>query len=834
MTITRRLFRYALWLALFGFLAGVAAVGITYWLLKPSLPEVSELKNVALQVPLRVLSRDGKLIATFGETRRIPVNIATVPKQLKEAVLAAEDANFYNHPGIDWHGVVRAVWHVIITGGEKGQGGSTITQQVARSFFLSPEKLYTRKIKEMFIALRMEHSLSKDEILELYLNKMFMGHRSYGVAAAAEFYYGRTLQQLSLAQCAMLGSLFQLPSAVNPVTNKPRAVARRNWVLGQMLSNHFIDQAQYDRAVAEADLAFPHEPPIEVNAPYVAEMARVTALEKLGNAALTDGYVVTTTLDSRLQHDALQAVRQGLIDYDHRHGYRGPLAEVALPPHATPVDYEKAVSPREEIAGMVPAVVTAVDNQGATVYIRGGEMSILAVADMGWARKWLSQDSRGPKPSRASDVLKPGDVIRVARNASGGWSLAQVPGAQSALVSINPDDGAIEAMVGGFSFQRSKFNRATMSARQPGSSFKPFLYSAALQHGFTPASIVNDAPLVIPDPTAPDGQWMPSNDDGKFSGPMRVREALVQSKNLVSVRLLDAIGIRYAREYITRFGLPLDALPNSLSLALGTASVSPQAMARGYATFANGGFLVDPYFIERIVDRDGKTVFAAAPSVVCRDCPETATAPGAEPATPVAAAAMPASPPTLSPIAPAHAASMGAPASLIAADGRRLAPRVLDPDNVFLITSMMQDVIRRGTGSRAMVLKRTDLSGKTGTTNDHRDAWFSGFNDQLVTTVWVGYDDYGTLGKGEFGSRAALPIWIDYMGKALQGTPSAVLPKPADIVVARINKNSGLLTGDDDPDGINEFFRPDALEQLRARSPSPEQAKQKQHAYDIF
>ena len=804
MPIARRLLKIALWLALCGLVAGVAAIGIAYWLVRPGLPEVSELRNVALQVPLRVLSSDGKLIATFGETRRIPVNIAAVPKSLREAVLSAEDANFYNHPGIDWHGVARAVWHVVISGGEKGQGGSTITQQVARSFFLSPEKLYTRKVREMFIALRMESSLSKDEILELYLNKMFMGHRAYGVAAAAEYYYGKSLDQLSLAQCAMLASLFQLPSTVNPVTNKPRAVSRRNWVLGQMLANGFIDKAQYERAIAEADLAFPHEPPIEASAPYMAEMARLEALDRIGNRALTDGYVVTTTLDSHLQRDAMEAVRSGLIEYDQRHGYRGPLAHVDLAPGLTPADYQRIVADREEIAGMAPALVVSVDAHGATVYIRGGEMAILGLDAMDWARKWQSADSRGPKPRTVSDVLAPGDVIRVARNADGQWVLAQVPGAEAALVSIDPGDGAVRAMVAGFSFQRSKFNRATMSARQPGSSFKPFLYSAALQHGFTPASIVNDAPLVIPDPSVPGGQWTPSNDDGTFSGPMRLREALVQSKNLVSVRLLDAIGIRYARDYITRFGFALDALPNSLSLALGTASVSPMAMVRGYATFANGGFLVEPYFIRRIDDRDGQPVYQAKPVHACPECDDDVVATDAA-------------------IADDN----------VATDPSR-APRAIERDNVFLITSMLQDVVRRGTGSRAMVLKRTDLAGKTGTTNDHRDAWFSGFNANLATTVWVGFDDYSSLGKGEFGSRVALPIWISYMGAALADTPAAVLPKPADIVAVRIDPSTGLLAPDDDPDAVNEYFQPDALDRLRARSPNPEEPRQKPHAYDIF
>ncbi|HET6632670.1 MAG TPA: transglycosylase domain-containing protein, partial [Rhodanobacteraceae bacterium] len=705
-----RLARYALILALGGILAAVAAVAIAYWLISPRLPNVAELKDVQLQVPLRVLSADGKLIATFGETRRIPVDISEVPRQLKQAVLSAEDANFYHHPGIDWHGVVRAGWHVLASGGEKTQGGSTITQQVARSFFLSPQKLYTRKLIEMFIAVRMEHQLTKDEILQLYLNKMFMGHRSYGVAAAAEYYYGATLDQLSLAQCAMLASLFQLPSTVNPVTNKPRAVARRNWVLGQMLSNGFIDKAQYQQAVAEVDLAFPHEPPIEVEAPYVAEMARVEALDRLGNRATTDGYVVRTTIDSRLQQAGDRAVRHGLVEYDRRHGYRGALAHVALPPKPTLADYAKALGDdRIEIDGMIPALVTAVEDNLATVYLSGGQTITLDFDAVKWAEPRLSQSSRGKKPRRVGDVLKAGDVIRVARDTKGDWQLAELPKAQAALVSVDPDDGAIRALVGGFSFLRSKFNRVTMARRQPGSSFKPFLYSAALEHGFTAASIVNDAPLVIPDPTSPEGVWTPSNAEGKFAGPMRVRDALVESKNLVSIRLLDAIGIQYTREYATRFGFSLDELPKSLSLALGSASVSPMTMVRGYAVFANGGFLVKPYYISEIDDRDGTPVYQAEPRRACRSCtpPDAIVAHPQAATAPAAAASVAAEQGTsLSPISSAHAAPASAASSTAgnaAAVATSLAPRVVDPRNVFIMDSMMRDVINRGTGRAALV-----------------------------------------------------------------------------------------------------------------------------------
>lgn len=821
----KRIVRYLLILAVVGFVLGASAIGIAYWLLSPRMPAVGALKSVQLQVPLRVLSSDGKLIATFGETRRIPVQIDRVPEQLKQAVLSAEDANFYSHPGFDWRGIVRAVFHVAMSGGRKTQGGSTITQQVARSFFLSPEKLYTRKLLEIFIAIRMEHHLSKDEILQLYLNKMFMGHRSYGVAAAADYYYGKSLQQLSLAQCAMLASLFQLPSEVNPVSNHERSVARRNWVLGQMKSNQFISEAQYKQAVAEPDHAFPHEPPTEVNAPYLAEMVRRAAIDKLGNNAMTDGYVVTTTLNSRRQHEARQALRKELIAYDRRHGYRGPLAHVDLAADASLASYGKILQSHDEIAGMVPALVTRIDKDSATLYIKGGETTVLGFKAVSWARPWLSASSMGPKPKHVDDVLKTGDVVRLMRDDEGDWQLTEIPAAQAALVSIDPHDGAIEALVGGYSFRLSKFNRAIDIARQPGSSFKPFLYSAALEHGFTAASIVNDAPLVIPDPTAPGGQWTPANDDGTFSGPMRVRMALVKSKNLVSVRLLDAIGIHFAREYATRFGLPLDALPKSLSLALGTASVSPLTLARGYAVFANGGYLIKPWFIRSIADRNGTPVFESNPVQACRDCENeqaVVSLPQADHAGDQSGGMAPLLPVSTTETANADPSVMGT------------APRVIDAGNAFIIDSMMRDVIRRGTGRRAMVLKRTDLAGKTGTTNDHRDAWFSGFNAKLVTTVWVGFDDFSSLGRGEFGSRAALPIWIDYMGAALDDSEPAMLAKPKSVVSAKIDPDTGLIASPDDPNAISEYFRKDALQRLEARSPNPGEPKKKKSAYDIF
>ena len=847
MRVFLRLLRYALFLALGAAVLGCLAVGIAYWLISPRLPSAETLRDVRLQVPLRVYTADDKLIATFGETRRIPVAIANVPAQVKNAFLAAEDARFYDHPGFDLQGIFRAVWHVVRTGGDKGPGGSTITQQVARNFFLSPEQTYTRKVSELFLALRIESALSKDEILELYLNKIFLGHRAYGVAAAAEFYYGKTLDQLEVGEAAMLASLPKFPSTGNPLYNRERATQRRNYVLARMQENGFIDEAQMRAAMEQPDRSYAHEPPIEVEAPYLAEMVRVEALERLGNDALTDGYSIKTTLDSRMQEGANKALRDALIGYDRRHGWRGPEAHVELAAGATPEALGRELANFRTLAGLAAGIVSDVSKEHATVYLGDGQSVSLDKAAIDWARPYLSENSRGPAPKTVDTVLKTGDIVRVARTGDGEeekWTLAQLPSAQAALVSLDSDDGAIRALVGGFSFARSKFNRATQSARQPGSSFKPFLYAAAFEHGFTPASILNDAPIVFPDPSRPDGIWAPSNDDDKFEGPMRLREALVKSVNLISVRLLDAVGVRYAREFITRFGLPLESLPENLSMALGTASVAPLMMARGYAVLANGGMLVDPYFVASIKDRDGKEIYLAQPARACRDCPErllddaraaqaaaTASAPTAATPVPVANTSPPLN--RFVPIGAAQATTTPAPAAPVEPGKPRLAQRTLDGRTAYLVTSLMRDVVRRGTGSAAMSLKRNDLAGKTGTTNEHRDAWFSGFNAQMVTTVWVGLDDFGSLGRGEFGAKAALPIWIEYMRVALDGVPERPFSTPPGISTARIDPATGYLASSDDPGAILEIFRSEDIARLAA-PPEELDDTQQGEPYDIF
>ncbi len=819
-----------------GVLLACLAVGVAYWLIAPRLPSVETLRDVRLQVPLRVYTSDSKLIATIGETRRIPIKIEQVPPQLKNAFLAAEDANFYSHPGVDWQGVARAIGLMISKRTLHVPGGSTITQQVARGFFLSSEVSLTRKFTEIFLSFRIERELTKDEIFELYLNKIFFGNRAYGVAAAAEFYYGKTLDQLTLGESAMLASLPKFPSSSNPLSNRARATERRKYVLERMLENGFITAEQLKQADAEPDRSYAHEPPIEVEAPWIAEMVRQDVLDKLGNEASTDGYSVYTTLDSHDQDAANQALRDDLIAYDQRHGFRGPEAHVDLPEHPLPADLDKRLDAFHPIVGLLPGIVIESGDKTADIYLQDGQSVPLDMPAVAWANRYKDERHRGGAPKKVSDVLEVGDIVRLARNDEGKWKLSQVPTVQGALVALNPEDGAIKAEVGGFSFSRSKFNRVVQSARQPGSSFKPFFYSAAFEHGFTPASIINDAPIVFPDPSKPNGLWTPQNDDGKFDGPMRLREAMVVSKNLVSVRLLDAIGVHYAREFVTRFGFTLEQIPENLSMALGTAAVSPLTMARAYAVFANGGFLVDPYFVDRVVDRDGKEVYKSQPAVACRHCPQRLLEDAREQAQVDVKANGGATviKTSLSPISSAQAATNSA----MSADANtpKLAPRALDARTTYLIGSLLHDVVRRGTGAGAMVLKRNDLAGKTGSTNDHRDGWFSGYNDAIVASAWVGFDDFTSLGYKEFGAETALPMWISFMRTALKGVPEKPFEMPTGITTARIDPETGQLAASDDTHSMLEVFKVEDIARLATGpdNPTEQEKKVQQDAYGIF
>jgi penicillin-binding protein 1A len=769
-----------------------------YQYLHPSLPDVTTIKDIRLRVPLRVYSRDGKLIAQFGEERRIPLAFDAIPNQMINAVLAAEDDNFFQHGGVDYPGLIRATARHLLSG-EKAEGGSTITMQLARGLFLSPEKSYRRKLIEIFTTFRIEQELTKQEILALYLNKMFLGQRAYGVGAAAEVYFGKTVEQLKLPEIALIAGTFRLPSRDNPVANPDFAKQRRAYVLRRMHEKEFITQDEYDIALNAPVESRLHGPTVEVEAPYVAEMARVELFNRLGAEAYTAGYEVVTTVDSRLQGAAVRALRAGLIEYDQRHGYRGPAGRVTLPAGARDLELSQALEEYSPRGGLVPALILSVDEKSAVAYTRANGRINLAWPAISWARAPLPDGSIGPQLQHASDVLAKNDVVYVAQEVSGNWRMVQVPDIQGALVAVDPKDGAIAALTGGFDYFASNYNRAVQAKRQPGSAFKPFLYSAALEQGFTPASLINDAPLVIEDPTL-EGSWRPQNVTREFRGPMRLREALVRSRNLVSIRIMNSLGPAYVTQYIERFGFPKDSLPRNLSLALGTAAVSPLEMAEAYSVFANGGFRVEPYYLDRIVSPEGKVIYEAQPRFACPEClqPPTTNADGIQ-------GEGGSETPSDAPIrAPSNDEMRWG--GLTYLQEQWLAPSVISPQNDFLMTDMMSDVIRRGTATRALQLKRTDLAGKTGTTNDRRDTWFCGFNAGLVATAWVGFDQERSLGPGEEGGRTALPMWVYFMAEALKGVPEQRRPAPPGLVSMRISADTGLAARPGEPNAIFETF----------------------------
>ena len=777
-------------LVLLAVLAAAIGVGGIYWYLAPKLPSAEALRDVRLQVPLRVYTRDHELLAEFGEKRRKPLRLDEVPERLVQAILAGEDDRFFEHPGVDWQGLTRAVLYLVRTG-EKGPGGSTITMQVARNFFLSREKTYIRKLNEILLALKIEREFTKDEILELYVNKIFLGQRAYGVGAAAQVYYGVPVKELTLPQLAMIAGLPKAPSRFNPVANPKQAVVRRNYVLRRMLELDYIAQDEHDAARDALVTAKVHGLAIEVEAPYVAEMVRAHMEEAYGDDVYTAGYKVYTTLDGKLQRAADAALRQTLLKYDARHGYRGSERHVTSGEEVTSL--QKALEDIADVGGLVPAVVTSVDKRNVAAYARNVGPVEIGFESMEWARPYIDENRRGDEPKGAGAVLKAGDVIRV-RHSGNGWSVAQLPEVEGALVSLDPNDGSIVALTGGFDFYRSKFNRATQAERQPGSSFKPFIYSAALEYGYTPASIINDAPVVFEDPSLKSA-WRPENYGGKFFGPTPLRTALYKSRNLVSIRLLRDIGIDFALEHIARFGIDVESLPRGLSLALGSGVLTPLELASGYCVLANGGYAIEPYYIERVLDRDDTLLFAADPLVVCRDCADDEAMTVSESTTPGDGA-------SASAMAPAESGAGTGPAGFA-----RRAPRVIDARNAWLMYSLMRDVIRRGTGRKARVLERDDLAGKTGTTNDQYDAWFSGFSPDLVATVWIGFDEFRPLGQRETGARAALPMWIAYMKEALEGVRRREIQPPEGIVTVRIDPVTGEAAGASHEGAVFESFR---------------------------
>jgi penicillin-binding protein 1A len=777
-------------------LLGVYAYICSYVYLAPSLPSAQSMRNVEMQVPLRVYTRGGELIAQIGEQRRIPVNYDQIPDLVKHAFLAAEDERFFEHHGIDYLGVVRAIV-VDLVSGHKTQGASTITMQAARNVFLNLDKTVRRKLQETFVTYEMEHSLTKQEIFGLYLNVIFFGQRAYGVAAAAETFFGKSLDQLTVAEAATIAGLPKAPSNYNPITNPQLAQGRRSYVLGRMRDLGYIDAATYTAAQSEPVQARAHAPLYDVEAPYIAEMVRLELRQRFGPNAESAGYKVFTSIDGRLQADAVRALRIGLIEYDRRHGFRGPIGHADLGANSKPEQLEELVDEYVSVGNLVPAVVVSVTEKTMRVYAKAHGFAQVDWDGMSWARKAAgANESMGPPPKSADQIVARGDVVYVIADNAGNAQLGQVPDAQSALVALDPDDGSIAALVGGFDYFTNKYNRVTQAKRLPGSGFKPFLYSAAMENGFTPASTLLDAPFVL-EGQGIESSWRPENSEKEFGGPTRLRVALAKSRNLVTIRLLREMGTAYATDYVTRFGFDKRVLPQNLTLALGTLDITPLQLATGYAVFANGGFKVDPYFMDRIEDANGKIVYQANPKIACELCEHAATLSDVKLASGTPEETL-----------QIEDSIRGGAGPLTA---EQLAPRVISPQNDYIMTDMMADVIKHGTGVRALALNRADIAGKTGTTNKAVDTWFNGFTPHLEATVWVGYDQERPLGGGEEGAKTALPIWIHFMREALKGVPQEKRQMPDGIVTLRISPQSGALVSAENPNGISEIFMADHL-----------------------
>ncbi|MFN3543359.1 MAG: penicillin-binding protein 1A [Thiobacillus sp.] len=734
---------YALALVLSLGLVSVALAGLAAALIYPNLPPLEALTDYRPKLPLRIYTADGALMGEFGEERRAFIPIEKVPAYMKQAIIAAEDERFYTHSGVDTIGVLRAAASNLVSGGVK-EGASTITMQVARNFFLSNEKTLTRKLSEAMLAMKIEHSLSKDKILELYINQIFLGQRAYGFEAAARTYFGKPMSELTLAEFAMLAGLPKAPSRYNPVVNFPRAKARQEYVLGRMRTLKFIDQPTYEAAVKQKLVIRPARRHTDVSADYAAEMVRQTLFEKYGESIYSSGYKVVTTLVRAQQEAANRSVWQGIADYDQRYGYRGPEKQITLPADKAQRDaaIARALEDLVPVSDMLPAVVVSATPKLIRAQLDDGSVVEITGNSLKWVEAWVA--------AKKGRQFGPGAVVRVqAVGAKPQWRLAQLPEVEAALVALDPNSGAITALVGGFDFNRNKFNRVTQAWRQPGSAFKPFIYSAALEKGYTPATLIDDAPIFLSAAETGSTPWEPKNYDGTTSGPTRMRVALTKSLNLVSIRILQGIGPYYARDYIRRFGFDPARHPPYLTMALGAGSVTPLQLAAAYGVFANGGFGVNPYLIDKVYDKDGRLLMQAQPQ---------------------------------------HAGST--------------APRVIDARNAWLMTHMMQDVTRSGTAARAAQLKRSDLAGKTGTTNDARDTWFAGYTPDLVAIAWMGFDQPRSLGRRETGGQAALPMWINFMSVALQGKPERGWPMPPGIISVRIDPETGTRLSDNLFDGL--------------------------------
>ncbi len=824
----KALLLFAGWSLLASIFGSIAVLSGTYLYLNPSLPDVETLKEIELQVPLRVFSADGKLIGEFGEKRRDPITFEEVPQTLIDAILSAEDDGFYSHQGVDIKGLLRAVSQLVLSGSIQS-GGSTITMQVARNFFLTRNQTFSRKFNEILLAIKIEQELTKEEILTLYLNKIYLGNRAYGVKAASQVYYGKPVNELTIAQIAMISGLPKAPSTFNPIINPSRALVRRNWIIGRMLSLGKIDQTEHDAAITEPVSASYHGQKLDLYAPYVAEMARDTALSLFGESAYTRGYNIYTTVDSRLQAAGQQAIVNGLLAYTQRHGYRGPERRLdlnmltALPTNnnengdenSTPNTATVVAPSKQPPSGVgnvnllpwitelkqIPnygdlhaAAVISIEKKAFTAILASGE-----AITIGWknglstTRAYVNENFSSPPSNTASKIVKLGDVVRVIKKEDGQWTFSQVPKVQGALTALDPNNGAIKTIVGGFDFNHSSFNRAYQAKRLPGSNFKPFVYSIALENQLTAASIFNDAPIVVE-------EWRPENSGGKFYGPTRLRKALYLSRNLVSIRLLRTIGIETAINGLGRFGIEKDTLARDLSIALGTHVMTPLEVATGYTVFANNGHKVNPFIIDHITDSQNTVIFQENPLTVT---PQTNTTAISTDFTEIQSIIDANNQqefhhglPTPNPDDIGVKVNKNTPA----------APRVMDERVAYIMNSILRDVVERGTAKKAKQLQRKDIGGKTGTTNGPTDAWFSGYNQHLVATAWVGFDNNSKIGKREYGGTAALPIWIEFMRAALDNTSDELPPQPNGIVTARIDPETGEITTPDNPSGIDEMF----------------------------
>lgn len=850
MKINRPALHFLILASCAGFFSVLIGISSIYLYLAPSLPSVESLKNIQLQIPLRIYTADDKLIAEFGQKRRNPVNYDDVPQAFYNALIAAEDENFYSHSGVDIKGLARAAYELISTG-KKRSGGSTITMQVAKNYYLSSDKTFTRKFTEILLALHIEQEISKQEILELYVNKIYLGKRAYGVESAAQVYYGKSISQLSLAQLAMIAGLPQAPSAANPVINPDRARYRRNYVLARMFSAELITQEEFDEAGSEPISAKLHGLNSEVDAPYFAEMVRSEMLQLYPDDLYTKGYRVTTTVDSKAQIAAQKSIQNGLHDYDRKHGLREPIKTLAyyilpeqqeiavtqpvafwtqdsptpqidkqlfLPPSPQDLNLNSWIEQLKQLdapGNLRWAVVTHINDDDQTVQFTFTDQSQieLPLSQYQWAAPFINVNETGQPIQSAREIFEIGSRALIQQEGDHYW-LAQEPQVQGSLVSFDPQNGSLKAIVGGYDFNRSKYNRAIQADRQPGSSFKPFIYGAGLEYGLTPASIINDAPVVFEDDSL-EAVWRPENYSGNFFGPTRLREALYKSRNLVSIRILSRTGIGRTVRYIEQFGLPTSKLNRDLSLALGSSGLTPYEMASAYNVLANGGYRVEPHFIQTILDNDGQTLYEHQAKVVCKPCLESITDHKQR-------------------LEQANAHSEDAIANrqnesqsneLLSLEDFSnqyppLAPKVMDERVNYLIYSLLKDVIKRGTGKRALQLKRNDLAGKTGTTNDQKDAWFSGYNNKLVANVWVGFDSPQTMGRSAFGSNTALPIWVDFMSEALKDMPEAPLTQPNGLVSVRIDPDTGNLAYPGQDNAIFETFRVENIPTEMASPPA--------------